>query len=129
MPGIGSYNFIKLSGGINPGTGEQVEEITRAGVDGVAFRKIGKRGFAFEMRSVVDVADAAAAQTLVGNYKALQGSIVNIVDDTGRTWNNYIVLRVRPIQARPVTSATGGLVNDPEYLVSASWIMQATEAT
>jgi len=128
MPSIGSIELLTLSGAVNPGTGEQVEEITRPGVDGVAFRRIGKRGIPFRMQSVTDVSSSYNAQNHINACKALQGTVIDIEDATGRTWSNYIVLRAQPTNTQKVTGASGGLTSSPAYLITIAWTLQATES-
>lgn len=128
MASIGGYSFITLEGGLNPGSGEQLEEITRPGVDGVAYRRIGRRGVPFRMQSLADVANAANAHSLILNYKALQGGLVTLVDETGQSWFNVMVLRVQCSQPKYVTGMSGGLTGGQTgYLVSADWLLQMTE--
>ena len=128
MPaGIGTFDFISLKGGVIPGSGEQVEEITRPNVDGVAYRKIGKRGEPFEMESLVDVLDAAAAKTLLTNYKALQGTLQNLELEDGSIYSNVIVLNIRETGRQVVTNSIGGLVANSTILVRASWTLEMTD--
>lgn len=130
MPGIGAYNFVTLKGEINPGSGHQMEEITRPGVDGVAFRRIGRRGFPFKVQSMVDVATDSAAAALLSSYKALQGTVVSLTDETGQVWNNIVVLNVRPAGRKYVVAKSGGLdAGQTGYLVRCEWMLQATETT
>ena len=124
---IGGIIFLTVKGGINPGHGEQVEEITRAGVDGVAFRKIGKRGQPFRLQATVDVLSNLSAQSLVNACKSLQGALVDISDDTGAGWYDYVVLQVRHVQTKRVMRAVGGLTSGAgAYLVTVDFWLQAT---
>lgn len=125
MASIGGLSVITLRGGINPGTGEQLQDITRPGVDGIAYRKVGKRGRPFTMESVVDVANAAAVTTAIANYKALQGTLVTVVENNGQTWTNVAVLNVRPAEPQKVLTATTG----SDYLLRATWTLQMTETS
>lgn len=128
MPGIGAFTFIALSGSVNPGNGEQLENITRKGVDGVSFRKTGKRSRPFALKSIVDVANAAAAKSLMIDYKSAQGSVVTVDDAYGQTWNNIVIERVDLHPPRFIQSKTGGLDSgESGYMVEATWILQATE--
>lgn len=122
MPSIGAYDFLSLRGDLVPGNAVQVEEITRPGVGGIAYRHTGARGEPFRMVSLVDTATAAAAATLLRNYKALQGYLTTLADDTGQIWTNVMVLRVTPDQPRQVLAASGIV-----YLVRCEWALQMTE--
>jgi hypothetical protein len=127
MPaGIGSYNFIAFKGGVNPGTGENLEEITRPNVDGVAYRKIGKKAPPFQMISIADVANDAAATSLLNNYKALQGTLATIELEGGSTYTNVAVLSVEQMERIPVTGSIGGLVEGSTVILKCRWVLQAT---
>lgn len=131
MPSIGSRSFIHLRGSVEQ-FGETLEEITRPGQDGVALRKVGERGPVFELVSVVDLANASAAQALYETYKGDQGSIVNITDDRGVSHSNYAVLDVRllsPGGIRKVNTLVGSTVNvssgDDAFLLTCVWTLRA----
>jgi len=129
-PSIGGNNMLDLTGAVVPATGQTVEDITRAGVDGTAYRQIGKRGPPFTMTSLVDVQTTAAAATLDGTYKALQGTLVTVVDCVGNSWSNVAVLDVSPIRIQAVTCATAGKSGaNPGCLVSATWTLQCTNTS
>ena len=106
--------------------GENLEEITRPNVDGIAYRKIGKRALPFQMISVVDVDSASAAQSLLLNYKAMQGALQTIEDDTGEEWPYTAILQVEHISTKKIKSAVGGISTNKEYLLTCRWSMQAT---
>jgi hypothetical protein len=126
MPSIGAYSFLTLKGAVDPGVGEQLEDITRPGVDGMAYRCIGRKGRPFQMDSTVDVVILTPGFVING-YQALQGTIVTIVDECGMTWTNYMVLSVEHRGTRRIRTVSGGLSIAPAYLISASWILQYTQ--
>lgn len=126
MPSIGAYSFVTFRGSINP-LAEEIEIITRPGVDGVAAKQMGKRAQAATILTEVDVLDAAALTTLVAGYRAIRGSLVTVVDGAGRTHTNILVADVRHVRTQGITAHAGGLVADSTLLVGAEWVLQATE--
>jgi len=127
-PLIGTFDFITLDGAVIPATGEQLQDITRQGVDGVAFRKVGKGSKSFTLKSMRDVATAAAAKTLTLEYKAAQATVVTVLDATGQSWTNLVVESVQVDAPKFVVSKSGGLdAGSSGYLVGATWVLRATE--
>jgi hypothetical protein len=125
-----TYDFVSLKGEVNPGTGQQLQELTRSGVDGVAFRRVGRRGYPFRMYSVRDVVNEVAAQDLIHYYKEMQGQIINITDELGNDWYNVIVLNVRMQQPKYATAISGGLAGvSSGLIVRADWTLQMTETS
>lgn len=62
-----------------PGGAPQLQQthaeiVQRSGVDGTGVIDLGEKGHVFVMRSVVDAANEAAAQTLVAAYRAVAGT-------------------------------------------------------
>ncbi|MBN46294.1 MULTISPECIES: hypothetical protein [unclassified Methylophaga] len=123
-----TFDFVTLTGDMNPGTGHQVEELSRPGVDGVSYRRIGRRGLPFQMKSVRDVINIADAYNLVHSYKDLQGQIIDIFDERGVDWYNIMVLRCQPRAPRYVDAMAGGLSGAANgYVVEVEWLLQMTE--
>lgn len=118
---IGSLEFIELQGDLSE-PGIEVEEITRPWVDGVAFRRMGTRGRPMQLRGLVDVANAAAADALLDTYKALQGTLVTIRMKTVNR-ANYIVLNVEILGRRKVSTVSGGTTSGV-WLVESGWTVQ-----
>jgi hypothetical protein len=128
MPSIGGFEFITLKGEIDLGNGMQVEDVSRPGVNGVAFRLLQRRGEPFRLASTVDVANLAAANTLLLDYKEMQGTLQDVEDEHGTVWSNLMVLSVRTRQRQYTVGKSGGLVvGNTGYLVLADWVLQATE--
>jgi len=125
VDGGASWDFISLRGTI-AAQGEQVEEITRPNVDGHAYAKRGKRGLVMRMRSAADGDDAAGLQTTLVGYKALEGSLVTVIDDFENEWENVLVLEVTPVRQMRLAAAAGGLTAGL-YLIECDWTLQHTE--
>jgi hypothetical protein len=105
-----TFDWISLRGEVEP-LGMVLEDVTRPGVNGQAYRQVGQRGQAFEMVGVADYASLAAANTAYASLKALVGSPGSIIDDYAITSSlNIILLDVRRLGIRPVRSAVGGLL-------------------
>jgi hypothetical protein len=126
MAAISTYTVLTMQGAVTPATGERLEEITRPGVDGVAFRRIGKKGAAFKLQTTVDTESAAGARTLYDNYKALQGQLVTITDTSGRIYTDIMVLNVQASAPQRILGASSGVTANPNYLLNANWQLQAT---
>mgnify|MGYP006290605239 CR=1 FL=1 len=115
-PSVGSITLISLRAEPDR-PGQVVEVLARPGVDGTGFRQTGVRAEPFRAVAVVDVDDAAAADSLVGDFKALQGTVVEIEDDFGRTADAILVLRVRLVSRTAVKTAVGGVSSEKGLLL------------
>jgi len=127
---ISGYSFVTFTGELVPSGGITLEEITRPGVVGVAYRQVGKRGDPFTVQTLVDVASAASAQTLIRGYKALQGTVVPVIDGIGNAWPYVLVMGVRPNQPKYAAAMQGGLSGSwTGYLIECTWTLQIISAT
>jgi hypothetical protein len=104
----GTFPFISISGEFKR-SGQTLEDITRKGTDGQAFRLTGQRGEMFDVEATVDLTDYPTAQSLWDSLIALRGSIVTIVDDFGQSFDQIIVHNVGRPKQRPGLSAVGGV--------------------
>ena len=126
-PSIGAYSFISMIGaGLGPAA-ETVEDISRTGLDGHAYRKTGKRSEPVQMQSLVDVADAAAAKALIDNYLGIQATLVNVTDAQGNQRTNVCVLRVGDFRVSEFKTGVGMTSDSNTLLVRAVWTLQVTE--
>ena len=105
---------------------ERLRDISRPGVDGSAFKKLGKRADWFELRTTSGAASAAAAKTLIETYRNLVGTLVVLVDDHNITWNNVVVLRIAEAAIRRVRTPAGG-TGSMTHAVFVIWQLQLTE--
>lgn len=122
---IGSLNFAIMQGVLQP-TGETVEDITRPGIHGHAFRLHGKRNPPSMVRTFADAADAAAAELLMASYRAAIGTVVTVSDSRESSIENVIVLDCRIVSARYSPIVVGGSGNSG-IVVIADWTLQRTE--
>jgi hypothetical protein len=118
---IGSESFLTMEGAMPQPQALEVEELTRPGVRGRAFRQVEYRGEPWPVHTEADVTSAAAASTLISTYKAMQGTIVTVIY-RDRTYSNYLVLDVTAGDVRVMALAVGGL-SGGGYLVSADWTL------
>ena len=124
---IGSVSFISMRGNLAL-IGEAVETWTRRGSDGLGIRKIGMVPEPVFLSTLADVTGAAGAKTAALAYKALQGSLQTITDDTGQTYSNVLIRRVNIFTPKKVLTSVGGLVGG-DHLLRAQWEVQATVNT
>lgn len=125
MAQIGPYSFIGISGMV-PVAQWRVEDITRPGSVGVAYRADGFRGAARSIESWVDYINNAdvAAKTL--DYKALASHVVQITDNHGNTWNGMLIERVEIVRARAALHVVGGLNMSSAGLITVRWGVRPT---
>lgn len=127
VPQIGSYRFLTLQGVLDLAA-ECVEQLPeRIGIDGTAYRKIGKRARISQMTSEVDVLDKAAAKVLQQNYMNTRGTIVSVTTEQGNVYSNVLVVDVRVTEIPSHRSPSGGLVANSTYMVRAEWTLHSTE--
>lgn len=122
---IGALNFAIMQGVLLP-SGESVEEITRAGVHGHAFRLHGKRNPPSVLRTIADAADAATAETVIASYRAAIGTIVTVSDAREQSIENVIVLDCRILSSRHSPIIVGG-ASASGIVITAEWVLQRTE--
>lgn len=126
---IGGSNLLYLLGPAFEPMGMETEIITRRNVSGIAVREVGLRPGDNAMESCADAADAADVASLVSAYKALEGTLVTVVDDHGITSTNVLVRKVQVTRRQKIVPASGGVrtTGDFTYLVFASWQLVVTE--
>ncbi|MBL4701957.1 MAG: hypothetical protein JKX85_11935 [Phycisphaeraceae bacterium] len=123
-----TFVLDRLHGTPQP-SGDTLGTINRVGVDGVALRlQAAKPGFAV-WESKTAVTTTAKVKTTLEAYKALQGQIVEIIDEFGNSWTNVAVVRVAQTQAKAIGKSTGFAVADPVAIVQCTWQFQFTQLT
>jgi hypothetical protein len=111
---IGGITVIALKEGDLDPAGITVEDITRPGLDGVAYRQLGTRGETTQLTAIVDCLGPSGADAMLSAMKGLQGTIVTIIM-RGMTYNNFLVVNFTPI-SRHACIGLGG-VTDGNWLV------------
>ena len=125
---IGVYEFIEL---VRPADihDEDVEIITRPGVDGIILRRLGKRGKPFDLISREDVASLTAGRQGISAYKDMIGGDAVVVIQNGVTLApDYFVVAVRPLRLRAIATATGGLNPPSNAWLECAWTLVAQDA-
>lgn len=119
---IGGNSFIRLDGDIDVNKAD-LRECTRPGVDGRAFRKLGKRSETVELTGITDVLDDATAGSVFAVYSALVGTTQSIVK-CGVIHADYLVNNVRVLGRKKVEQSRGGtLGGGATYLVESVWTL------
>lgn len=117
-PTVGSIEFLTIG---FPGKvpGEKVQTYTRPGVAGVAVEKQGVKGDPARWAAFRDVLTAAAAKAHIEACISLKGSIVTVVDDTGESWTEIVIVECMPRgQVRKIEAAVGGVESgSAQYVV------------
>lgn len=106
MASVGAISFAFVSRATEP-PAEQVEEITRPHVDGMALRKLGTKGRPFRLVGVLGEVDAAAAQAKVNLIEGLASTVVSIVDDHSLTWEKVVIIAVRIREMKGIAQVAG----------------------
>lgn len=109
ITGATTKAFICLRGAVPLYPGEEVEDVSRPGKDGVAARRRGKRGDLFTLLGVRDHTSAANANTFNKELKALEGTIVALEDDHAISYANVLLIKADTILFKKVAIASGGV--------------------
>lgn len=126
---LGSFTFDTLESEIVPPNGLVLEDITRPGVEGAAFRVIGQRGRPFRARTRVTVAyDSTTVYNLLVAYRDAIGNTFQLVDPVGITWDNCLVLEcmiANPVRVTKILKGAG-VTQDNGYMIQVDWLWQLT---
>ena len=126
MPSIGAKNFTVMIGTVRR-PGQELEDISRPKVDGVAYGKGAIRAPISTLRTVATAANAAAAATLENEYAELKGTLQTVADDHGTLTSNVIVLDAIPTRIKQGGVMVGGADAADTYIVEYEWQVRATE--
>jgi len=127
---IGSLNFITIGQpGIRVPRGKKVlNDISAAGVNGIAGQQVHIRGPQKTYQSVADINDTERTN-IEKNYRALIGTTVEVTIGTDDPIDCF-VWDVNGIQIVPISGASGGLKDGAAtWLVYANWVLQADDTT
>jgi hypothetical protein len=131
IAGTATHSFISLEGAVDPSAGEQLEQIRRPNVDGVAFRQRGKMGKPYTMIGTLDLNDGTTSvpeQEIL--YKAEIGMVVSVTTGNGDVYGNQIVLDAKLISDRAILTPVGGVAGtDGTRLVKSKWRLQSLATT
>jgi hypothetical protein len=127
MASIGGYTLYIEAGKLNR-QGITLREISRPGVDGQAYQDVGMRARASQVRTFGDFDTDADAEQRLRQYKALQGTLVTVVDETDQTFSNVCVLSVEAVATPRYPAAAGGLAETTARTgLTCVWLLQVTE--
>lgn len=95
-----------------------VQEITRDGLPGVAYRLLGRRGKPFDLVGVVDSDSATAAESLLTRLASAVGGMCSVTDDHGNQFSDVMLLDVQREDQRKIQAGVGGVSTSKGYLVA-----------
>jgi hypothetical protein len=105
------YPFIALHGSVQL-AGMVLEDITRPGQDGRAFRQVGVRAEPFEMVGIFDRGEGTSpydANPL--RLSQLRGKLVTVFDDHGTQFDDVVILEVAKVDEQRISTMVGGLMD------------------
>jgi len=109
--GSTTVTFLKCSGQLQP-FAKSSADLTRPGVDGVAFRLEGKRSEASKFDAMRDTTNTAA-ESLKQSVADFKGQLVTFIDDFGVTVEKVFVKDVKLVMEKAIGGATGGIIVPP----------------
>ena len=125
---IGAEQFIRLDGDLDA-VKPMLQEVSRPGVAGRAFRQLGNKSEIVQLRSIVDVASDAAAALAIATYTAMIGTVVTVVKANVAN-TNWLVLNVRVLGRYRVTTTAGGVMGSgAQFMVEAEWSLTKAGTT
>lgn len=124
-PSVGSITTLTMQGRVST-LQQSMEEISRRGVDGVAFVKVGKRAPASVVTTETDVANSSAIASHVNACVALVGTLVTVTQPDGTTVPNVLILGVEFVTSKYFSRPVGGVAAG-NYIVTMRWHLQATQ--
>jgi hypothetical protein len=118
----GVFDFISLRGPVNR-IRQTLQEITRPGVDGHAYRLTGRRGDPFEMTAIRDFdrevdGSSAALQAQIVSLQQACGTLATVLDDFGNSYSSVMILDVQLVDQKPATKSAGGMGTLPDRIVA-----------
>lgn len=108
---------------------EQLQPISRPGVNGVAVMRLGQRAEPFQMRSAVDVLNLSYVPNAIATYQNMIGEKAYEITwqgiDFASTFNTkYIVLDCVPLRSCKISASAGGLVANSTAWLEMLWTLQ-----
>lgn len=123
MANIDTITVLSLNGPVHP-LGQVLEEIVRPGVDGHAYREIGKRSLPSELIAVVDAADAEDAQSTIEYLAGQQGKLIGLTLSSGVSFDDVMLVSVQQVAGHAIVAASGGTVSGATYLLTLRIVVQ-----
>ena len=128
---VGDYEFLTLRGSPDP-MGQTSASIRRPNVDGKAFHLMGKNSppCAFYCERDIGCSDddsPTEVKTFITNIKALEGTLVAVVDDLGNSWSNLFLVSFTPLAVERKAMAVGGVSGGGNFLLRGQLVFEVTE--
>lgn len=117
---IGSFNFLQLAGTVDK-LGRLSEDRTRPNVDGHAMGELGLHSKPTQLESVAEASSASDGETLMGNYKAIQGTMATLTL-VGVSRGSVYIWEVEEVDRYNVVTPVGG--SGLTHMVVARWTVQ-----
>lgn len=105
---INTIPFVTLKGQVQR-AGLVVEDVTRPGVDGHAYRELARMGKPFEMIGMRDCLTFTTANAVYDALLLMQGTLVPVTDDYGAVFTGVMLLEVEKLELRPIRTPVGGV--------------------
>lgn len=109
--------FVTVNVEIRPPT-LQVEDITRPGVDGKAFKRVAVQGGEFVVSGWIDLVDTSTMTVMVGTIKGFVGKLLTIDDSFGVSHTMIVCKALRSLVRSPAAVVVGGLNANPAFAIT-----------
>jgi hypothetical protein len=106
-PKIDAVEFISITGQVQK-PALMIEDLSRVGVDGSAYRKLQKTGKPFEMTGLRDCLTFTDAATQVATLRDKIGTQVTLIDNYGAS-TQAMLLDVTVLDQKKMIAAGGGV--------------------
>ena len=125
------YTFIRLQGSDPEQKGDKLEEITRPGLDGHAFRAIGKRMKPLMLRGTVDVdKSSTTVEARMATYKGLEGTLLTFTSEAGDAYESLMLLQVTHINTMQLDTMVGGVGGaNADTVLVVEFLLQPTKVS
>lgn len=118
-----SFSLLNLASDGAGAQGIDVEDVTRTGTNGKAYRQIGERPGVSSYRSVHGYSAASTRKTAIASYRAVKGTTGQLVKDDGTTFT--VLIRDVRVQRENIADIVVGL--DGVYMLEALWDLEVIE--
>jgi len=106
--GATTTNLVLVTGAVSKPQ-DVVQEVTRPGVDGIAYKKEATRGGRFRLRCMVDTSNLT---TLTATIKGFRGQVASsIYDEHGLEHTNILIEEVTPPRIQRAVTLNGFLAD------------------
>lgn len=119
---IGGVNVISIDG-LPDRPGQKTENISAPFRSGNARRKTHVRGHESKIVATVDTNNLTSAATLETNFKAMEGTIVDIVKD-GITYSDYMICEVETEMKKQGAIGVGGVYPNGSCVCRFSFVVE-----